>query len=402
MNDKSGFNYLIAPIISIIAFLLLIGSASYAYFTQSVGSATGAANIANANLIVPRGCTFLANATNCVITANNATTTAFTDSVITRAEMSQKYAGNSVAQSTCTLNIGVQGTTGCKCNYTVSLEGQTTTNIIPDSLMVTINKASTAQTLLPSDYQQVEYITLSGSQRLHTGFLFNISTDGFLVTFKASTTSQNGMILADSNASSSYIWAYYYNAGSRIGTWAKATSGALSSSASPVDLNKHVMSMSGKKAFFDYNQTANWTSSSFGTPVNELLIGSNYYNSNYNYYFKGNIYEVILYRNDVIQMDFIPCYRKSDNVVGMYDIINDNFIVNQGSGSITAGPNTSKIGVIHPFKSSGTITVASTGTAVHEQFNLTLNAYNSEISQDYQAGNSFIYRLKANPTCTIS
>jgi predicted ribosomally synthesized peptide with SipW-like signal peptide len=138
MKDKSGFNYLIAPIVSIIAFLLLIGSASYAYFTQSVGSATGAANITNANLTVPRGCTFIANATNCVITANNATTTAFTDSVITRAEMSQKYAGNSVAKATCTLNIGVQGTAGCKCNYTVSLAGSEPIDYLYDSMFLNV------------------------------------------------------------------------------------------------------------------------------------------------------------------------------------------------------------------------------------------------------------------------
>ena len=35
----------------------------------------------------------------------------------------------------------------------------------------------------------------------------------------------------------------------------------------------------------------------------------------------------------------IPCYRKSDNVAGMYDIIRQQFFVNPGSGSFTVGPD---------------------------------------------------------------
>lgn len=36
---------------------------------------------------------------------------------------------------------------------------------------------------------------------------------------------------------------------------------------------------------------------------------------------------------------FIPCYRKSDNVAGMYDIVRQQFFVNSGSGSFTVGPD---------------------------------------------------------------
>lgn len=35
--------------------------------------------------------------------------------------------------------------------------------------------------------------------------------------------------------------------------------------------------------------------------------------------------------------DFIPCYRKSDNEIGMYDVINDVFYTNQGTGTFTKG-----------------------------------------------------------------
>lgn len=36
---------------------------------------------------------------------------------------------------------------------------------------------------------------------------------------------------------------------------------------------------------------------------------------------------------------FIPCYRKIDNMPGMYDIVRQQFFVNSGSGSFTVGPD---------------------------------------------------------------
>ena len=50
------------------------------------------------------------------------------------------------------------------------------------------------------------------------------------------------------------------------------------------------------------------------------------------YYFK-------LYKGATPLRFFIPCYRKSDNVVGMYDLVNDQFYTSVGSGQFTAGPD---------------------------------------------------------------
>lgn len=36
---------------------------------------------------------------------------------------------------------------------------------------------------------------------------------------------------------------------------------------------------------------------------------------------------------------FIPCYRKADGEIGMYDVINDVFYTNQGTGTFTKGSN---------------------------------------------------------------
>lgn len=53
---------------------------------------------------------------------------------------------------------------------------------------------------------------------------------------------------------------------------------------------------------------------------------------------KARIYYCELYSDGDIVCQFIPCYRKSDKVIGLYDIINGQFYTNAGSGTFTCYP----------------------------------------------------------------
>ena len=53
--------------------------------------------------------------------------------------------------------------------------------------------------------------------------------------------------------------------------------------------------------------------------------------------FYGRIYYMRLYNDNNLVREFIPAKRKSDNVVGMYDLVNNKFYINNGSGSFIAG-----------------------------------------------------------------
>lgn len=44
-------------------------------------------------------------------------------------------------------------------------------------------------------------------------------------------------------------------------------------------------------------------------------------------------------KNNELICDLVPCYRKSDGVIGMYDKVRDIFLTNVGSGSFTKGAN---------------------------------------------------------------
>ena len=54
--------------------------------------------------------------------------------------------------------------------------------------------------------------------------------------------------------------------------------------------------------------------------------------------FKGKIYEFKLYDNDILVRNFIPCYRKIDNVPGMYDVVNGVFYTNAGTDEFITDP----------------------------------------------------------------
>lgn len=51
------------------------------------------------------------------------------------------------------------------------------------------------------------------------------------------------------------------------------------------------------------------------------------------------LYYCKVYDNWTLVRDFIPCYRKSDNVIWLYDMVNDQFYTNSGSGSFTKWPD---------------------------------------------------------------
>lgn len=53
--------------------------------------------------------------------------------------------------------------------------------------------------------------------------------------------------------------------------------------------------------------------------------------------FIGKIYSVLLEKDSTIVADLVPCYRKSDGEIGLFDIVSEQFFVNTGTGEFTKG-----------------------------------------------------------------
>lgn len=70
---------------------------------------------------------------------------------------------------------------------------------------------------------------------------------------------------------------------------------------------------------------------------NLYLLGQNYKGE-----YRGNGLKQITYfkyadNDNNLLRDMIPCYRKSDNVIGMFDLVSQTFFTNAGTGVFTVG-----------------------------------------------------------------
>ena len=91
---------------------------------------------------------------------------------------------------------------------------------------------------------------------------------------------------------------------------------------------------SGNKIYFNNKLvfSNNWSNSLPDTDL--FLLAKNYGdNKTGNEFFIGKLYYFKIYKNDILYMDMIPVYRKTDRVVGMYDRVGKKFYMNKGSGT---------------------------------------------------------------------
>ena len=97
---------LVAPIVSIIAFLLLLGGASYAYY--NIGSVATGGNV-GANVQLPA---------RCIATVSSNSTCSAS---LTTAEMNPANKGVKSNTASCGITVTVNGNKNCSCSYTTQL-----------------------------------------------------------------------------------------------------------------------------------------------------------------------------------------------------------------------------------------------------------------------------------------
>ena len=68
----------------------------------------------------------------------------------------------------------------------------------------------------------------------------------------------------------------------------------------------------------------------FGAPNNENTVDLF---SAYNM----KVYRLKLYENNVLVREYVPCYRKTDNEIGLYELVNSVFYTNNGTGTFNKG-----------------------------------------------------------------
>ena len=201
---------------------------------------------------------------------------------------------------------------------------------------------------LPDSYQEIEYLEFQGEQYINTQVIPLQNVTKMEMKFQYTMHISNGTYQMNGVAGSSdnkYFQFFMNN--TKNGTLSNKKfvfdfgNAASETEMATADLDVHVITMDAvnNQVKFD-NLTFSVTSNPL--PVQSIKIGNR---SNNNTMQSNQCWERVFYcriwESGTEVRNLIPCYRKSDSVLGLYDLIGDVFYTNQGSGSFLKGPDTS-------------------------------------------------------------
>ena len=192
----------------------------------------------------------------------------------------------------------------------------------------------TKKSRLPSAYQEVEYIESTGNQYILLG-LPAARSDLVGTELEAKFSSQR------TNRTTEIICAF-----STEGSWfGLSSSGYYTNGATnfPVsmDMSEHTIviyieSASRNVYILDGEYTTERFISSLARREEGWLFGGFYGDMKW-YSYSRIFYAVHRDKEGNILAKFIPCYRKSDGEIGMYDLVSNTFFTNQGTGTFLKG-----------------------------------------------------------------
>lgn len=205
---------------------------------------------------------------------------------------------------------------------------------------------------LPIEYQRVEYLQSTGTQYINTK---KIPTDNTKMELKTYTTCTASYYCAGARSGTSTI--FFAQSGATSGSKISCTVNGTSRTAEDsdgVDFKRlssgqmyNIMLKTNGDSTFDYSIVDETNNKSYSiskaeyTPMETVTDGICLFALNKNYIVSGTnrCYKFKLYRDGKLILSFIPCYRKKDNVAGMYDIVTGKFFTNDGTGSFAVGNN---------------------------------------------------------------
>lgn len=185
---------------------------------------------------------------------------------------------------------------------------------------------------LPGEYQEVEYIESTGTQYIDTGIA---STRYITATLDMQFTKQS--------SSTMIIIAWSTGAGRWFGKGSSNTYSAGNNAVSDIDcLTRKEIEVTFTNSNITYvidGTTYSKSAAASSQSITYTMFAGRNVNTGISYYSRAKLYKAVIQENGNTIMDFVPCYRKADGEIGLYDVVNDDFYTNAGSGEFTVGPD---------------------------------------------------------------
>ena len=193
---------------------------------------------------------------------------------------------------------------------------------------------------LPSAYQEVEWIEGDGGQYIDSGIE---CTGELAVDFKVYYENIDNLAVCGGidNTNSPFYFRHHFSPTSttKVAYWAqynKNNSPSVNVAVSKgihtiyIDPLNGIYIVDGIQGTFTPIESGKTTGKSYGIFGRIGNTGTIHSKPSRFYYFK-------FYKNDQMMGSFIPCYRKSDNEIGMYDTVSKTFYTNAGTGTFLKG-----------------------------------------------------------------
>lgn len=183
---------------------------------------------------------------------------------------------------------------------------------------------------LPNTYQEVEYIESSWTQYIDTWVNASntISTE-LVMRPNMSYTSEYAIFgdawSADALFLMEYQWRYRLHNWGNYWDFANVTNEKTTIETTPtgITINGTSYSLTASSSYTNYN----------------IRLFATWDGSNTSKRWRFKIYSFKIENNWTPVRDFVPCYRKSDNVIWMYDLVNDVFYTNSWTWAFTKWPD---------------------------------------------------------------
>ena len=196
---------------------------------------------------------------------------------------------------------------------------------------------------IPDTYQKVEYIESSGTQYINTNVLLD-STVTFDIDFSLEATRDWAAIFGVDviNTSSRLYFGVTDNYNVKKGFFYRRNSSSTFNNPYGA-LGAKVKATYDRTTFlliYDNGTTSvNLSGAPASSSIPIYLFAVNRSGEGAVNQASIKLYSARIYKNNSLAREFIPCYRKSDNVVGLYDRVGETFYVNAGTGVFTKGEN---------------------------------------------------------------
>ena len=176
---------------------------------------------------------------------------------------------------------------------------------------------------VPQIYQQVDCIQNTDQQHIDT--LVNGNNVNLKICTEYEPASSGQMAIFSARTSTSNGISFWTDGYCHFGNSSVQVPGVSSTGKHRVELSKNGLYLDDTKL--------NFTAGTSMANANLILFRV----LNDNRVFLGRIYNAKVYDDNILIRDLVPCYRKSDNVIGMLDLVNNVFYTNAGPGKFLKG-----------------------------------------------------------------